>query len=288
MILVLVALKVERQEVRRRLFGLRVEQHPAGTHFDVGTFRDTRVALALSGRGNHAAATIAERAISNYHPDAVLFVGVAGGLRDWVELGDVVVATKVYAYHGGRSEDGGFHAHPQAWPIPYEIDQIARHLVLDGRWAPEAERQPRVHFEPIAAGEVVINGREVTEVKRLRHFYADAIAVDMESAGAALAGHFNRSVPTAAVRSISDHAAGHKDRTDADGWQQTAAANAAMFALALAAKLDSHGDSTDSSAASTGRSSNTATTSGPNSPIIGQGGTITDGVFMDYRQGESQ
>ncbi|WP_228543762.1 5'-methylthioadenosine/S-adenosylhomocysteine nucleosidase [Micromonospora sp. S-DT3-3-22] len=286
MIVVLVALEVERSEIRKRLRDIRVERHPAGTHFDVGTLAGIgdgpgrQVALALVGRGNPAAGVIAERAISHYRPSAMLFVGVAGGLRDWLALGDVVVATKVYAYQGGRSEDSGFRAYPQAWPIAYELEQVARHLALDGGWASGLHPAPKVHFEPIAAGEVVLNGRTTPEAQRLHEHYADAVAVEMESAGAAHAGHVNHAVPTATIRGISDQAGGHKDQTDAEGWQPRAAAHAAAFALALAARLD-HGDAGTPTAPDDSRY--TVHTSGAQSPVIGTGGTIHGGVRLDYR-----
>ncbi|MFY1699904.1 MULTISPECIES: 5'-methylthioadenosine/S-adenosylhomocysteine nucleosidase [unclassified Solwaraspora] len=295
MIVVLVALEVERQEVRKRLRNLKTELHPAGTHFEVGTVgdapgRSARIALALADRGNPAASLIAERAINHYKPAAVLFVGVAGGLRDWLALGDVVVATKVYGYHAGRSEETGFRSYPQAWPIPHEIDQAARHLANEGRWNTDQQHRARVHFEPIAAGEVVVNGQDVPEADLLHRHYADAVAVDMESAGVAHAGHVNRAVPTATIRGISDHASG-KDRTDAEGWQPVAAAHAAMFALTLAARLDPGDRAADdppvASTADGGDRRNVARTTGRNSPVVGQGGTIQGGVTFSYGAEES-
>jgi 8-oxo-dGTP diphosphatase len=58
---------------------------------------------------------LAERAIAEFAPAAVLFVGVAGALRPQVALGDVVVATHVYAYHGGTSEDDGIISAVKGW-----------------------------------------------------------------------------------------------------------------------------------------------------------------------------
>ncbi|WSB99552.1 hypothetical protein OIE62_18155 [Streptomyces scopuliridis] len=103
LVVILTALNLEYQAVRRKLADPQVHRHERGTRFEVGTVQGTscRVALGLTNKGNHSAAVIAERAIQEFSPVAVLFVGVAGALWDTARLGDVVMATHVYAYHGG-------------------------------------------------------------------------------------------------------------------------------------------------------------------------------------------
>ena len=44
----------------------------------------------------------------------MLLVGVAGGLKAGAELGDVVVATRIHAYHSGREETTGFRPRPKS------------------------------------------------------------------------------------------------------------------------------------------------------------------------------
>src|SRR4051812_27577967 len=102
-IVVLTALELEYQAVRQSLVDCRRADHPSGTVFEVGRLAGSRglVALAVTGEGNTAAAILAERAITMFQPRALIFVGVAGALHNDLQLGDVVVATKVYAYHGG-------------------------------------------------------------------------------------------------------------------------------------------------------------------------------------------
>ncbi|GGT43929.1 5'-methylthioadenosine/S-adenosylhomocysteine nucleosidase [Nonomuraea spiralis] len=242
MIVILTALDLEYQAVRRHLTDPQVHRHTAGTRFEVGRLANGshRVALGLVGKGNHPSAVITERAIAEFSPSALLFVGVAGSLWPGVDLGDVVVATHVYAYHGGTSEDDGLKARPRAWEIAHEIDQIARHLHRIETWTrhlPAGAAVPAVLFGPIAAGEVVQDSSISAHAQWVRHTYNDALAIEMESAGVAQATHHNRSLPMAVVRGISDRADGTKTSTDGLNWQPKAAANAAAFAVALAQEL---------------------------------------------------
>jgi adenosylhomocysteine nucleosidase len=102
---------------------------------------------------------LAERAVGLFTPEALLFVGVAGGLKDEAALGDVVVATRVYAYHGGKEGTNEFQARPRAWEASHYLEQLARQVARTRSWArllPDRakENPPAVHFKPIAAGEV--------------------------------------------------------------------------------------------------------------------------------------
>lgn len=239
-IVILTALDLEYQAVREHLTGLRVHRHRAGTRFEIGRLTGSggqMVALGLVGKGNQPAAVLAERAIGEFEPLALLFVGVAGALWPQVELGDVVVATHVYAYHGGTSEDDGFKARPRVWEISHEPDQIARHLARSSTWLPEGAAVPKVRFGPIAAGEVVQDSAISAHARWVRRTYNDALAIEMEAAGVAQAAHLNRSLPTVVVRGISDRADGTKVATDGANWQIRAVASAAAFATALAREL---------------------------------------------------
>jgi adenosylhomocysteine nucleosidase len=241
-LVILTALDLEYMAVRKRLTRLEVHWHRAGTRFEVGRLADSgyRVALGLAGKGNQPTAVLAERAMAEFGPAALLFVGVAGALWPSVALGDVVVATHVYAYHGGTSEDDGLKARPRVWEIAHEPDQIARHLARTDEWTrrlPSGEKAPKVHFGPIAAGEIVQDSAISDHARWVRQTYNDALAIEMEAAGVAQAGHLNRSLPVMVVRGISDLADGTKAATDCAHWQPRAAANAATFAIALAEEL---------------------------------------------------
>ncbi|NUT50336.1 MAG: 5'-methylthioadenosine/S-adenosylhomocysteine nucleosidase, partial [Saccharothrix sp.] len=235
---VLTALETEYAAIRDLLEDPAVHRHAAGTRFEVGRIRSGtgRIALAVAGAGNAPAAVLAERAISEFRPRAVLFSGFAGALHDDLQLGSVVVATKVYSYHGGFEQRTGFSSRPQAWDADHELEQIARHVHRANDWRTELPAAPKVYFRPIAAGEVVLNSRKTPLAQQLRLHYADAAAIEQESAGTAKAAQLNRA-PFLAVRGISDKADGRKYQTDSAGWQSTAARNAAAFTIAVAAEL---------------------------------------------------
>lgn len=244
-VVVLTALDLEYKAVRRYLTDVEAHRHEAGTRFEIGGApnRAVSVAINLVEKGNLSAAVLAERAIAEFQPLAVLFVGVAGALRDDIRLGDVVAATHVYAYHGGTSEDARFSARPRVWEAPHELTQLAGELARTEEWIGLLGRAfepgaavPKVHRRPIAAGEVVLQSRTSEEWRRLALHYNDAAAVEMEGAGLAQAGQLN-SVPAMAIRGISDGASADKTVTDRAGWQPIAAGHAAAFAIALAERI---------------------------------------------------
>jgi adenosylhomocysteine nucleosidase len=281
-IVILTAMNLEYKAVQSRLSGITVQIHPKGTRFEVGQLQnsDVRVALALAYKGNQAAAVITERAVSHFNPVAVIFVGVAGALQPHLELGDVVVANPVYAYHGATSEDDGTRARPRTWELSHRTHQIAAHVERDAGWArqlPEG-KEPRVHFGPVAAGEIALYSG-ASDVRRwLREHYNDALAVEMEAAGVAQAGHLNDGLPAIMVRGISDFADATKSATDGQGWQPRAVANAAAFAAALAASLAAELNAPPGSAGSQGgspQSGGFSNSIGDNSQVGVQGQNIT-------------
>lgn len=246
-VIALTAIQEERLAVLSHLVDVAQRRHPAGTVFHIGRLpgQKERIAVGVLGAGNLSAAALTERAIVMFRPGTVVFVGIAGALHDDLALGDVVVATWIYAYHSGTEQRGQFVPRPRAWPAAHDLVQMARQVAATLSWGESAQtsagRPPRVCFRPIAAGEVVIDDRDTPAASQIRTHFGDAAAVEMESAGAAEAAFLNGSVPILTIRGISDLAGGEKQVTDSAGWQHAAAANAAEFALALIAALHLEG-----------------------------------------------
>ncbi|MDA0635343.1 5'-methylthioadenosine/S-adenosylhomocysteine nucleosidase [Nonomuraea sp. MCN248] len=228
-IIVLTALEVEYNAVYQHLTELETDEHESGTTFEIGTMHGCpwQVVIAELGPGNLGAAVVTTQAIQRFSPRAVLMVGIAGSLApDKVKQGDVVIGTKTYWYHSAKHEGERVLARPDSWPGSHRLLQRAKVVTRRRPWG---QARFGVHTKPIASGEVVLNSAESPLKNQLRFHYNDAVAIEMESAGLSNAAHVSK-IDALTIRGISDLADGFKHDADADGWQQTAADNAATVA----------------------------------------------------------
>lgn len=226
---VLTALPLECRAVLAHLADVEERVHRGGSRVQLGRLPDSgwRVAVAEIGEGAERTAAFAAQLVAWLEPEdphVLLFVGVAGSLKDDVRLGDVVVATKVYSIHGGKEARDGQHVRPEAWFPSHPLEQAAR-SALRGR--------TRVHFKPVAVGDVVLADPHAPLAARLRQSFNDAVAIEMESSGLLHAAHLNGPLLSLVVRGISDQADTRKDAVDASGSQERAAAAAAEAAVAV-------------------------------------------------------
>jgi nucleoside phosphorylase len=175
------AIPPEYQALRGHLESVQEITHPQGTVYEMGTFacpdgESWSVIIVEIGAGNPGAALETERAASFFKPSVLMFVGVAGGLKD-VQLGDVVVATKVYGYEAGKVA-GSFKPRPSVGESSYSLVQRARAEARKQEWTKRLVGttlvRHRVHVGPIAAGEKVVASK-LSEVFRFLHEqYGDA------------------------------------------------------------------------------------------------------------------
>jgi nucleoside phosphorylase len=135
---IITALGLESAAVRVWLANPVLAVDPAGVRYQIGplTDQDTawQVALLEIGESSPSAAALITQATETIDPDVVLFVGIAGSLVDSVHVGDVVAATRVDAYHGGKQASEGFIARPVTWPAAVLLDQAARQVRMESRW----------------------------------------------------------------------------------------------------------------------------------------------------------
>jgi len=191
----------------------------AGRSFWQGHLHGQPVVLALSGIGKVAAATTATALIERFGATRVVFTGVAGGVGEGVQVGDVVVAQD-YVQHD-------MDATPlfARWQVPGYGDvrlpcdpalsgllsAAAQSCVaqatsqLESQWL--APIKPRLHQGLMASGDQFVTSAEVSKALRANLLAAghDVLAVEMEGAAVAQVC-IDYGVPFAAVRAISDRA----------------------------------------------------------------------------------
>jgi nucleoside phosphorylase len=149
-----------------------------------------------------------------------MFMGIAGSLDPNVRKGDVLVADYVRAYQYGRISDAGdFEPRAQfqePTDLPLRTNAIAFAATTEwweGLQRPDdADGWPLVHFGGLASGDLVIENAECTYFAPVRKHDPWLRAVDMESAGLALAVRHLRENGYVAglmvIRGISDVPAG--------------------------------------------------------------------------------
>lgn len=242
--LIVTALPVEYAGVRHHLSDVQEEELPHGMVAEVGALGGPKtpwsVWLIEAGMGNENAALETDRAVAHIRPEVVLFVGIAGGRKD-VEIGDVVVASKVYGYESGKDEET-FRPRPDAPEPTYRLLQRARAVARQDAWRErlhlaDGQRSPEVRIKPIAAGEKVVGSRKSAVAKLLDEHYNDTAAVDMEGHGFHRAMHARAGVEALVIRGVSD-LFDNKAVTDAVGGQTLAVRNATAFALEVLSKFE--------------------------------------------------
>ncbi|MBE9065285.1 5'-methylthioadenosine/S-adenosylhomocysteine nucleosidase [Leptolyngbya cf. ectocarpi LEGE 11479] len=249
---ILTAISTEFKAVRTFLSDSQQVKHPEGNVYQKGIFkannRTWTVGIAQIGKGDAVASLQTERAISYFDPHVIFFVGVAGGLKD-VDIGDVVVSTKIYGYEFGKAEKA-FKTRSEIGLSAFALEELANAEVNSEQPAwleqlkPASNPLPNAYVGPIAAGEKVIASKESSVYQLLSAHYSDALAVEMEGFGFLLAVQKRqRPVSAIVVRGISDLLENKNDDPNQPSEkirQAMASRHASAFAFQLLANFEPH------------------------------------------------
>lgn len=249
-IVIFTALPNELKAIEHHLTSLKDEFHSEqGTLYRIGDLPNEKGALPIAvvetEPNNVKAAIEVERALSYFKPSYAFFVGVAGGIKEDVVVGDVVVATKIYAYEVGKADKTYLPRFEFGEPS-YQLKQFAKAADRANIWRNRVDSKyktsisPNVFLKPIAAGEKVVSYTKSKVFKFLKAYCSDALAVAMEEYGFTESTKAHRQVEGMVVRGISDLIDG-KGASDASGSQEQAAANAAAFTFEIIIKLLENG-----------------------------------------------
>ncbi|NET59966.1 MAG: hypothetical protein F6K47_28615 [Symploca sp. SIO2E6] len=243
---ILTALTVEYLAVRTHLIHLEEKMYPRGTIYEQGKFvangQEWEVGIAEVGAGNTRTAVETERAIAYFQPHILLFVGIAGGIKD-VAIGDVVVATNVYRYESGKVGEQFFLRRNEG-KSAYALVQRAEFEARTREWLQRLSSKPvpppHVFVAPIIAGEKVVASRHSDIFQFLRSSYNDAIAVEMEGFGFLSAAFVYPNIQAIVIRGISDLIESKHDDViePVEVRQAKAAHHASAFAFQILSKLE--------------------------------------------------
>jgi nucleoside phosphorylase len=157
-----------------------------------GTFQDWNIITIITSSDNDIATFQTEYAIKYFQPEIILFIGIAGSLKENVHTGDVVVATKIYSY-GQSPKEESIRTRLEIATMNYALIQQAHLEAKNPEWlrhqgehstekSLDSAHTPQVILAPIIAGE---KGIPTTSnlYNTLRSSYGDAVAIEMEGEG---------------------------------------------------------------------------------------------------------
>lgn len=164
-------------------------------------FNDGNVLVQKCGIGKVNAALGAQRMIDEFHPDAIISSGCAGGNGDDMNIQDIVVSAQL-AYHDvycGNAVGVTVYGQVQGLPARYEADP---YLLRKSEELMEKNKMSvKIHPGLIVTGDWFVDSRE--KMREIIGHFPDAKAVDMESCAIAQTCYLNK-VPFISFRVISD------------------------------------------------------------------------------------
>jgi adenosylhomocysteine nucleosidase len=216
---------------------------PSGRYYSSATIELGTISLRVTAtqatrQGQASAQNVCRDIVSRTHPRLLVLLGIAGGIRTDVALGDVVFATDIIDYSEGSEVDSGIKHRGYSHPVPaWSMNTVNQFMVSLGtepvmgtrRKLPNQTGRFRVLMGPIGTGPDVIK----TELSDVRKWLAtvnyQTMAVETEAGGVASFFHEWSAQDTGpskteylVIRGISDHATSEKD----DKWHIAASSNA--------------------------------------------------------------
>lgn len=198
MIGIIGAMEIEISGLREQMENRQTE-HISGIRFDWGTIHGVLCAVAVCGPGKVNAAVCAQAMVMRFHPRLLINSGVAGGIGENVQIGDVVIATAVVQHDMDTSPLGdpvGLIPGLHLTEIP--ADEQASQILAD-----HAQKiyQGGVFRGIIATGDQFMADRnKIAAIAEQFH----AMACEMEGGSIGQVCYMNKT-PFTVLRAISDN-----------------------------------------------------------------------------------
>lgn len=195
------AMEVEVRELKSRMTDKKVTEK-AGMEFCEGKSGGVDTVIVRSGVGKVNAGICVQILADEFHVTHVLNTGVAGSLKNEINIGDIVVSTKA-AYHDVDATVFGYQYGevPQLGTAFFPADEKLRRAAVKA--VKEADPEIQVFEGEVTSGDQFIGTRAQKEAI-LNHF-PEAYCAEMEGCAIAHAAYVNR-IPFVIIRAISDKA----------------------------------------------------------------------------------
>lgn len=224
------AMEVEVKELREMMENPQA-QTVAGMTFYQGTIKGKEVVVVRSGIGKVNAGICSQILVDRYQVDGIINTGIAGSLRNEINIGDIVLAT-VAVQHDVDATGFGYPLGeiPQMGIKEFPADEKLR--TLAEACSKKANPDIQVFCGRVASGDQFISSREK---KNWIQANFDAYCTEMEGAAIAQAAYLNN-IPYLVVRAISDKA-DDSANMDYSEFEAKAVENSVRLMAAMIAEL---------------------------------------------------
>jgi len=194
------AMEVEVEKLREMMESPQA-QTVAGMTFYQGQIKGKDVVVVRSGIGKVNAGICSQILVDRYHVDGIVNTGIAGSLKNEVNVGDIVLSTSAL-HHDMDATGFGYPVGeiPQMGIMEFPADAHLREVAE--KCCHKANPDIRTFSGRIASGDQFISSHDR---KKWIHDTFDAYCTEMEGAAVAQAAYLNQ-VPYLIVRAISDKA----------------------------------------------------------------------------------
>ena len=224
------AMEVEVKELREMMENPQA-QTVAGMTFYQGTIKGKEVVVVRSGIGKVNAGICSQILVDRYQVEGIINTGIAGSLRNEINIGDIVLAT-VAVQHDVDATGFGYPLGeiPQMGIKEFPADEKLRALAEE--CSKKANPDIQVFCGRVASGDQFISNKEK---KNWIKDNFDAYCTEMEGAAIAQAAYLNN-IPYLVVRAISDKA-DDSANMDYSEFEAKAVKNSVRLMAAMIAEL---------------------------------------------------
>lgn len=194
------AMEIEVNRIKEQMEDVSVTDK-AGMSFLEGKWNGNDVVVVRSGIGKVNAAVCAQILADTFHADAIINTGIAGSLKNEINIGDIVLSTDAIQHD---MDAQGFGYAPGVIPQMEVSDFQADEKLIELAKKCCAEVCPDIQ---VFTGRVVSGDQFISDKKKKEWLSSqfEGLCAEMEGAAIAQAAYLNH-VPFLIIRAISDKA----------------------------------------------------------------------------------